>query len=404
METVKERFLRYVKIDTQSEQNVDAIPSTLKQLDLCRLLTEELTALGAQDVKMDAHGYVTATIPANTKKPAPVVGLLAHVDTSDAVSGANVRPVLTPNYSGGDIDMGNGYTLSPKDSPQLQKHVGEEIICTDGTTLLGADDKAGVAEIMALVERFLAPGAPEHGNIRVGFTPDEEVGCGAELFDVAAFGADLAYTVDGGALGDINYECFNAASADVHLRGMSTHTGTAKGRMVNASLLCMELHELLPRFENPACTDGYDGFFHLERVSACVDHADVHYLLRDHDRAKFERKKALMVGACEFLNAKYGAGTAELKLTDTYSNMKEKIDFSIVEAAMRAMESVGVKPLLAPIRGGTDGARLSYLGLPCPNLCTGGYNFHGRYEFISVQAMEKVVDILQSLVTSFVKA
>lgn len=403
MESVKERFLRYVKIDTQSEQNVDAIPSTEKQLDLCRLLYGELAALGAQDVKLDEHGYVTATIPANTKKSAPVVGLLAHVDTVDAVSGANIKPVLTPDYGGGDVDMGNGYVLSPKDSPQLTRHIGEEIICTDGTTLLGADDKAGVAEIMALAERMLAPGAPEHGKIRIGFTPDEEVGRGVDLFDAAGFGAELAYTVDGGELGEINYECFNAASAEIHLQGMSTHTGTAKGRMVNASLLCMELHELLPRFENPACTAGYEGFFHLERMNACVDHADVHYLVRDHDHAKFEQKKALIKKACDYMNEKYGAGTAVLKLTDTYYNMKEKVDFSIVEAAQRAMESVGVKPYLAPIRGGTDGARLSYMGLPCPNLCTGGCNFHGRYEFISVQAMEKVTDVLQALVTSFVK-
>ena len=404
MKTVKERFLRYVKIDTESQQNVDAVPSTAKQFDLCRLLRDELKALGAEDVRLDEHGYVTATIPANTKKPAPVVGLLAHVDTSDAVSGANVRPVLTPNYGGGDIDMGNGCVLSPKSSPQLLKHIGEEIICTDGTTLLGADDKAGVAEIMSLCERLLAGSAPEHGKIRVAFTPDEEVGRGVDLFDVADFGAELAYTVDGGALGDINYECFHAASADIHLQGMSTHTGTAKGRMVNASLLCMELHELLPRFENPSCTSEYEGFFHLERVNACVDHADVHYLLRDHDRAKFEQKKALMIKACAYMNEKYGEGTAVLKLEDTYYNMKEKIDFSIVEAAMRAMESVGVKPLIAPIRGGTDGAHLSYMGLPCPNLCTGGYNFHSRYEFISAEAMEKVVDVLQALVTSFVKA
>lgn len=401
METVKERFLRYVKIDTQSEQNVDAVPSTKKQLGLAKLLFGELRALGAQDVSCDEHGYVTATIPANTQKSAPVVGLLAHMDTSDAVSGANVRPVLTPDYGGGDIAMSEGYTLSPKDSPELLGHIGEEIVCSDGTTLLGADDKAGVAEIMTLCERLLGPDAPEHGTLRIGFTPDEEVGRGVDLFDVARFGAEIAYTVDGGALGEINYECFNAASARIHIQGVSTHTGTAKGRMVNASLLAMELHELLPRFENPACTSGYEGFFHLERISGCPDHADLYYLLRDHDAEKFNRKKELMERACRFMNEKYGEKTVALDMRDTYYNMKQKVDISIVEAAERAMESVGVKPFLEPIRGGTDGARLSYMGLPCPNLCTGGYNFHGRYEFISVQAMEKVVDILSALTASF---
>ena len=401
METVKERFLRYVKIDTQSRQDMDAIPSTKKQFDLAKLLFGELTALGAQDVALDEHGYVTATIPANTEKNAPVVGLLAHMDTSDAVSGANVKPVLTPNYDGGDIAMSEGYVLSPKTSAELLDHIGEEIICSDGTTLLGADDKAGVAEIMTLCERLLSPGAPEHGALRIGFTPDEEVGRGVDLFDVARFNADLAYTVDGGALGEINYECFNAASAKIHIQGVSTHTGSARGRMVNASLVCMELHDLLPRFENPACTSDYEGFFHLERISGCPDHADLYYLIRDHDAEKFEHKKELMRQACSFLNRKYGDGTVSLDLRDTYFNMKQKIDRSIVEAAERAMESVGMQPRLEPIRGGTDGARLSYMGLPCPNLCTGGYNFHGRYEFISAESMEKVVDMLSALAASF---
>jgi tripeptide aminopeptidase len=403
MESVKDRFLRYVKIDTESEQHVDAVPSTPKQLELCRLLKDELAAIGAAGVRMDAHGYVTATVPANTNKKIPVIGLLAHVDTADAVSGANVKPVLTANYGGGDIDMGNGYTLSPKNSPALLDHIGEEIVCSDGTTLLGADDKAGVAEIMTLAERMLAPGAPEHGVLRIGFTPDEEVGRGVDLFDVAAFQADFGYTVDGGALGEINYECFNAASAEIRIRGLSTHTGDAKGRMLNASLVAMELHDLLPRFENPACTEDYEGFFHLDRLDARVDNAYMHYLLRDHDAVQFEQKKTLMQKACTYLNDKYGADTVSLEMSDTYYNMKSKVPEFIITAAERAMEAVGVTPYLAPIRGGTDGARLSYMGLPCPNLCTGGHNFHGRYEFISVQAMEKVVDILTALIISFVK-
>ena len=403
MESVKDRFLRYVKIDTESEHHVDKIPSTDKQLDLCRLLAEELRAIGAVDVAMDPHGYVTATIPANTAKRAPVIGLLAHVDTVDAVSGANVKPVLTKNYAGGDIAMGNGYTLSPAASPSLLQHIGEEIICTDGTTLLGADDKAGVAEIMTFAEHMLAPNAPEHGKIRIGFTPDEEVGRGVDLFDVSAFGADFGYTVDGGALGEINYECFNAASAEIRIQGVSAHTGSAKGRMVNASLVAMELHALLPSLENPACTAEYEGFFHLERLDARVDNAYLYYLLRDHDTEKFEQKKALIRKACAYLNDKYGAGTVSLDLSDTYYNMKSKVPMFIVDAAKRAMEAVGVAPYCAPIRGGTDGSRLSYMGLPCPNLCTGGHNFHGRYEFISTEAMETVVRILEALVPSFVE-
>ena len=403
MESVKDRFLRYVKIDTQSEHHVDKIPSTDKQFVLCRLLRDELLALGAADVQLDPHGYVTATIPANTNKSAPVIGLLSHVDTSDAVSGANVKPLLTPNYAGGDIDMGNGYVLSPTDSPALLTHIGEEIICTDGTTLLGADDKAGVAEIMTFAEHMLSPHAPEHGKIRIGFTPDEEVGRGVDLFDVPAFGADFGYTVDGGAMGEINYECFNAASAEIRIQGRSTHTGSAKGRMVNASLLAMELHDLLPRFENPACTDEYEGFFHLERLDSHVDSAYLYYLLRDHNAEKFAQKKALIEKACAYMNEKYGAGTVSLELADSYYNMKTKVPKFIVEAAKRAMEAVGITPFCAPIRGGTDGSRLSYMGLPCPNLCTGGHNFHGRYEFISTQAMEKVVQILEALVPSFVK-
>ena len=403
MESVKDRFLRYVKIDTQSQHHVDKVPSTDKQLDLSRLLRDELVAIGASDVALDSHGYVTATIPANTTKIAPVIGLLAHVDTSDAVTGTNVKPKLTPNYDGGDIDMGNGYTLSPASSPALLQHIGEEIICTDGTTLLGADDKAGVAEIMTFAERMLRADAPEHGKIRIGFTPDEEVGRGVDLFDVAAFGADFGYTIDGGTLGEINYECFNAASAEINISGVSVHTGSARGRMVNASLVAMELHELLPRFENPACTDEYEGFFHLDKLEGCVDHAYLCYILRDHDAEKFAQKKTLMEKACAYLNEKYGAGTVSLKLEDTYFNMKSKIPMEIVEQAQRAMESVGMKPYCAPIRGGTDGSRLSYMGLPCPNLCTGGHSFHGRYEFISTQAMEKVVGLLEALIPSFVK-
>ena len=401
MSSVKERFLRYVKVDTQSTENAATVPSTEKQFTLARILMDELIALGARDVMLTGHCYVTATIPETNGEASPVVGLIAHMDTSDAVSGANVKPVITPNYDGGDIDMGNGYTLSPKNFPALKDYIGKEIICSDGTTLLGADDKAGVAEIMALAERLLAPDAPKHGRIRIGFTPDEEVGAGTKYFDVDRFGADFAYTIDGGALGDINCENFNAASAFLTFHGTSIHPGSARGKMINANLLVMEFHNLLPMFENPACTSEYEGFFHLEHMEGHVDEAQSYYLIRDHDREKFAEKKQRMLSAVEAMNNKYGPGTAEVKITDRYFNMKEKIDPKLVDAAVQAMESVGVTPLISPIRGGTDGAVLSYMGLPCPNLCTGGHNFHGRYEFIPTESMEKIVDILEKLVLSF---
>ena len=401
MTSVKERCLRYVRVDTQSKEDVPEVPSTEKQLVLLGMLRDELAALGAVDVKMDGHGYVTATVPANDGGKAPVMGLIAHADTATEVSGADVHPVLTKNYSGGDIEMGNGYVLSPSDYPYLLDHVGEEVICTDGTTLLGADDKAGVAEIMTACERLLRPDAPKHGALRVCFTPDEEVGNGTKYFDVKGFGAEFAYTVDGGPLGDVSYENFNAAGCSVTFRGVSIHPGSAKGKMVNAILLAMEFHALLPAHMDPACTEGHEGFFHPASITGETDRARLHYLIRDHDRDKFEEKKRLIRIAERFMNEKYGEGTVRAEIRDRYFNMKEKVDPKYVEAVMRAMEACGVKPLPSPIRGGTDGANLSYMGLPCPNICTGGYNFHGRYEFITTEAMEKVTDILVRLVCSF---
>lgn len=398
MSGIKEKFLRYVKIDTQSTSETDAVPSTKKQFDLARLLEQELLKLGAADVRVDEHCYVWATVPANDETPRPVIGLIAHLDTVDEVSGANVKPVSTPNYDGGDIVMGPGYTLSPKEYPALLRYVGQEILCTDGTTLLGADDKAGVAEIMTLVEKLQQDAAPKHGKIRICFTPDEEVGNGTAFFDVPAFGADFAYTVDGGPVGEINYENFNAADAFIHFDGISVHPGTARGLMKNASELAMELHHMLPAFQNPACTDGYEGFYHLHRISGTVDQAELHYILRDHDMQKFEQKKELIRAAVTYMKHKHGANAVELRLQDSYFNMKEKIPSALIERLENAMRKAGVEPYCSPIRGGTDGARLSYDGLPCPNICTGGHNFHGRYEFISVQAMEKVVEILLQLV------
>ena len=403
MDKLLERFLQYVSLDTQSKPGVRQVPSTEGQWKLLRLLQAQLQEMGLVNVTLSEKGTIMGTLPANVEGDIPAIGFISHVDTSPDFSGKNVNPQIVENYRGGDIALGIGdEVLSPVMFPILHQLLGQTLITTDGKTLLGADDKAGVAEIMTLAQRLLAPDAPAHGTIRIGFTPDEEVGRGVDLFDVAAFGAEFGYTVDGGELGDLNYECFNAASAEITIKGFSVHTGSAKGRMINASLVAMELHALLPMFENPTCTENYEGFFHLDEMNGCVDHAFMHYIVRDHDMEKFTQKKALIQSACDYMNLKYGAGTVTLSLSDTYYNMKSKVPQFVVEAAMHAMESVGVTPLCSPIRGGTDGSRLSYMGLPCPNICTGGYNFHGRYEFITTQAMEKVVDILTALVTSFV--
>ncbi len=398
MSEVIERFLRYVKIDTQSQDGSESAPSTEKQSELARLLERELRDIGASDVKLDEHCYLTATIPAAGTSCNTVLGLVAHIDTSEAVSGANVKPVITSAYAGGNIIQSEGETLSAVEFPELLDYVGEDIISSDGTTLLGADDKAGVAEIMTLAAKLLAPDAQPHCKIRICFTPDEEVGRGVDFFDVEGFGADFAYTVDGGPLGELNCENFNAADADVTIKGSSIHPGSAKGRMVNAAKIACELDSMLPRFMDPACTEGREGFFHLTSIEAVVESARARYIIRDHDRELFEGKKALFAKACDYLNAKYGEGTVNLTLTDTYYNMKEKVDDRYVDYAAEAMRLAGVEPLLDPIRGGTDGSRLSYMGLPCPNLCTGGHNFHGRREFISAQSMEKVVEILEKLV------
>ena len=398
MSEVADKFLRYVKFDTQSLDGKENVPSTERQFELARALERELREIGASDVKLDAHCYLTATIPAAGTSCKTVLGLIAHIDTSEAVSGANVKPVVTRAYDGGDILQGEGETLSVAEFPELLDYLGEDIITSDGTTLLGADDKAGVAEIMALAEKLLAPGAPPHCRIRICFTPDEEVGRGVDFFDVEGFGADFAYTVDGGPLGELNCENFNAATADVIIKGSSIHPGSAKGRMVNAAQIVCELEGMLPRFADPACTEGREGFFHLISIEAVVESARARYIIRDHDRALFEDKKRLFTKACDYLNAKYGEDAVSLTLTDTYYNMKEKIDERYIEYAAEAMRLAGVEPLLVPVRGGTDGARLSYKGLPCPNLCTGGHNFHGRREFISARSMEKVVEILEKLV------
>ena len=404
--TVLERFLRYIAVDTMSEPEKEMIPSTEKQKDLAKMLTEELRSMGANEVKMDEHGYVYGTIPATcTDKKIPVLGFIAHMDTAPAYSGANVKPQIVKNYDGGTILMNQdtGLSMGPEQYPDLLRYVGQDLITTDGNSLLGADDKAGVAEIMALAQYLLEHPEIPHGEVKVGFTPDEEVGRGAELFDIQGFGADVAYTVDGGRLGELEYENFNAASGKVIVNGLSIHPGTSKGRMKNAILMAMEFQHMLPVFDNPMYTEDYEGFFHLSDISGTVEKVMMDYIIRDHDWDKFQEKKIYMQRVADYMNQKYGQGTIELLMKDSYYNMKEKLKdhMYLIDIARSAMEELEIEPVITPIRGGTDGAALSYRGLPCPNLCTGGHNFHGKFEYISVQALEKVTELLCTIVKKF---
>lgn len=396
MSSVKERFLRYVQVETTSCEENDCCPSTPGQTVLGGMLVQELLEMGVKDARMDSHGYVYGSIPAKGGEGKPSIGLIAHMDTSDAVKGPT-RPRVIPCYDGGPIFLENGTVISGFGF--LASLKGQELIVTSGDSVLGADDKAGVAEIMTLCERMLAPDAPDHGKICVAFTPDEEIGRGADLFDVEGFGADFAYTVDGGALGELEYECFNAASCRIYVKGVSIHPGSAKNQMLNASLVAMEFAGMLPPWERPEHTEGYEGFYHLTAMSGNEEAAELRYILRDHDRMKFEARKQAVTEAGEYLNRKYGEGTVRVVLKDSYRNMREIIERypEIPARAERAFRENGVEPVVCPIRGGTDGARLSFEGLPCPNLSTGGYNFHGRKELISVPAMEKMVDVLVSL-------
>lgn len=408
MTEVVERFLKYVKIDTQSKEVSDSFyennfPSTDKQRTLALLLKEELEQMGASDVFYDEiYCYIYATIPATTDREVPVLGLIAHMDTSPALSGENVNPRIINGYDGKDIVLNEekGIVLSVSAFPEIKEYIGKDLIVTDGLTLLGADDKAGVSEIMTLASYLLSHQEIRHGKIRIAFTPDEEVGAGVDHFDVQRFGADFAYTVDGGKLGELEYENFNAAGAKLTVNGLSVHPGDAKHKMKNALLLAQEFQSLLPVFENPMYTEGYEGFFHLDALEGTVERASADYIIRDHDKEKFEEKKKKFLAAAGFMNEKYGEGTIEVSLKDSYYNMKEKIEphMHLIENAKKAMESFGVTPIVVPIRGGTDGARLSFMGLPCPNLCTGGHNFHGKYEYICVQSMETIVEILCRLV------
>ncbi len=394
MESAKSRFLRYVTYYTTSDEFTGTSPSTERQKVLGRALMQELEVLKLEDVHMDDCGNVLATLPASEGVDAPVIALIAHMDTAPDASGENVKPRLV-RYEGGELKLNDTVSLTEALCPGLESHVGEELIVTDGTTLLGADDKAGVAEILSAAELLLTSDR-KHGTVKLAFTPDEEIGRGADNFDVAGFGADYAYTVDGGAIGELEYENFNAASAKIVIRGKSIHPGSAKGQMVNAALVAMELHGLLPALETPYYTDGYEGFYHLTDLQGETERAELHYIIRDHDRAKFEDRKAVMQKVCAEIDRRYGAGTVELTLRDSYYNMKEKIEpcLFLIENAKQAMEQLGIEPKVVPIRGGTDGARLSFEGLPCPNLCTGGENFHGRFEYIPAEDMERITQLL----------
>ena len=402
--TVTERFLNYVSFATQSDENPGACPSTPGQLELGYYLAREMEEMGLARVRTDANGYVYAVLPANCKTDAPVLGLIAHMDTSPDCSGAGIKP-RTVLYQGGDIVLHQEKNIVMRESefPSLTHNRGKHLIVTDGTTLLGADDKSGIALILTAVEELMASGQP-HGEVRIAFTPDEEIGAGADHFDMAAFGADYAYTVDGGALGELEYENFNAASGRVTLNGVSIHPGSAKGKMKNACLMAMEFNALLPAEEIPARTEGYEGFFHLCDMKGQVEQAVLDYIIRDHDRKKFEVRKAAFLAAAEQLNAKYGPGTAQAAVKDSYYNMKEQIlpHMEIVDRAKAAMEKNGVTPKVQPIRGGTDGARLSFMGLPCPNLCACGENFHGRYEYVPVEDLEAMTQVLKTLICDLV--
>jgi len=405
-----EKFLRYVKVDTQSDEASVTTPSTMKQHVLAKMLVEELSQMGAEEITYDEeHCYVYATIPASCgAKKAPVLGFISHMDTSPAISGENVHPRILEHYDGKDIVLNKEQNVVMRvcEFPELSGFVGQDLIVTDGTTLLGADDKAGISEIMTMAEYFLKHPKAKHGKIRIGFTPDEEIGCGADHFDVTLFGADYAYTVDGGALGELEYENFNAAGAKLIVHGRNVHPGSAKGKMKNAILIAQEFQGLLPVEQNPMYTEKYEGFFHLDSICGNVEEVSADYIIRDHDRELFEQKKKAFLHAASFLNEKYGEGTVTVKLKDSYYNMKEVLasHMHLVNNAADAMRELGIEPKISPIRGGTDGARLSFMGLPCPNLCTGGENFHGKYEYACVQSMEKTTELLIRIAEKYADA
>lgn len=393
---IVERFLNYVSFDTQSAEESQSVPSTPKQLDFAKYLKEELKDEGFDDVEMDENGYVYATLKSNIKKDVPTIGFISHYDTSPDCSGKDVKPRIVKNYDGKDIELSPGIVSSTKKFPELLQHVGEDLIVTDGHTLLGADDKAGIAEIVQAMCWLRDHKEIPHGNIRMGFNPDEEIGMGAHHFDVEKFGCEWAYTIDGGDLGDLEFENFNAASAKVNIKGVSVHPGYAKGKMINANRLAAEFAAMLPADETPETTEGYEGFYHLLGIESNIENAKLSYIIRDHDHEKFEERKAFIEKCVAEMNEKYGEGTVTADVKDQYYNMKEKIDpkMHVIDIVLKAMQDSGVPPKVEPIRGGTDGAQLSFKGLPCPNIFAGGVNFHGPYEFVSIQVMEKAMQVI----------
>ncbi len=396
--TVIERFLKYVSFDTQSDENTGVTPSTSKQMVFAQYLQSELEDLGLEDISLDENGYLFATLPANVDREIPTIGFIAHMDTSPDMSGKDVNPRIVADYRGQDIPLceEEGIILSPKQFPELLDHIGEDLIVTDGHTLLGADDKAGIAEIVGAMAYLKAHPEIKHGKIRIGFNPDEEIGLGAHQFDVEKFGCKWAYTMDGGEVGELEFENFNAAAAKVHVKGLNVHPGYAKGKMVNSMLVANAFIAMLPENETPATTEGYEGFFHLVGMEGEVEHTTLSFIIRDHDRARFEARKALMELCAGKLNEKYGAGTVTVEVKDQYYNMRQQVEplMHIIDIAFAAMQEAGVEPKVKAIRGGTDGAQLSFKGLPCPNIFAGGLNFHGRYEFVPIQSIEKAMKVV----------
>lgn len=392
-----ERFFSYVRRDTQSDPETDLVPSTPAQMAFAKELAKELTSIGLSDVNLDGNGYVTATLPSNTDEARPVIGFIAHMDTSPDCPGKNVDPQIIKAYNGGDIMLDENTVMSPKEFPELLNYRGQDLICANGKTLLGADDKAGIAEIVTSVEYLLAHPEIKHGKIRIGFTPDEEIGKGPDHFDVKAFGADWAYTIDGGEIGELEYENFNAASAKITFNGRNVHPGYAKHKMLNSIRIANQFMNMLPRHETPEHTEEYEGFYHLTNFNGDVENTVLSYIIRDHDRDRFERRKKEMEHLVHKINNEFGLSTASLEMKDQYYNMREKIEpenMHVIVLAIESMEKSGVIPKIRPIRGGTDGARLSFMGLPCPNIFTGGHNFHGRFEFIPVQSMNKAMEVI----------
>ena len=396
---ITERFLNYTKFDTQSSEESESVPSTSKQLIFANYLKEELERESLSDVEMDEMGYIYATLKANTKKKTPTIGFISHYDTSPDCSGANIKARIVRNYDGGDIELSEGIVSSPSKFPELKAHVGEDLIVTDGTTLLGADDKAGIAEIVEAMCWLRDHNEVKHGEIRVAFNPDEEIGMGAHHFDVEKFGCEWAYTMDGGDLGDLEFENFNAASAKINIKGVSVHPGYAKGKMINANRLAAEFAAMLPADETPEETEGYEGFYHLLGINSNIEKATLSYIIRDHDRERFEDRKDFIEECVRKMQEKYGEDIIKVDIKDQYYNMKEKIDpnMHVIDIVLKAMQESGVTPKVEPIRGGTDGAQLSFRGLPCPNIFAGGVNFHGPYEFVSIQVMEKAVEVITKI-------